>query len=253
MSQVTEQLADERVPADEAEDLEAINQISLEILDTARRPVRRGQHPKHHGCVRAEFVVGPDVPDDLKVGIFREAKTYQATVRFSNGAQQDDTRPDIHGMAVKVLGVKGPRALEKDDGEAHDFVLIDTEVFFAPDAKTVLEFMKARVAAAKDPEAMKKFAAKDPNTAARVMAALKKMPPPLAAHGPVLEHCALQVGRPGREVHRAAGGWERPQGRQALRGGLPPHGDGRSPDHREEGRRIRAVPDPPDGCHEDAG
>ena len=33
-------------------------------------------HTKMHGCVKAEFIVEPDLPENLKVGIFCEAKTY---------------------------------------------------------------------------------------------------------------------------------------------------------------------------------
>ena len=59
---------DEVIPSTEGEDLAVITRISQEILDITRRPMRRGQHPKQHGVVRAEFTVEPDVPDDLRPG-----------------------------------------------------------------------------------------------------------------------------------------------------------------------------------------
>ncbi len=37
-------------------------------------PMRRDSHPKHHGVVRAELVVEPDLPPELAVGIFRAAQ-----------------------------------------------------------------------------------------------------------------------------------------------------------------------------------
>lgn len=31
-----------------------VAQISKKLLNTHEKPVQRGQHPKHHGCVRSE-------------------------------------------------------------------------------------------------------------------------------------------------------------------------------------------------------
>ncbi|MGH8548597.1 MAG: catalase family protein [Burkholderiales bacterium] len=178
------QLGQERVSMGEDKVIKELVALQLGIIkaNPALRG-RRGQHAKHHGCVEAEIVVRGDIPRKFQVGLFKEAKSYKAKVRFSNGGQRDDTQPDAHGMAIKVLGVKGPRALEKDSSEEQDFVLVDSEVFFAPDPKTVLEFMKARVAveSKKDPGAMKRFAERDPRTVARVKDFLKaSFPSPLA-------------------------------------------------------------------------
>ena len=49
---------------------------------------RRQVHAKINGCVKAEFIVRPDLPEELKVGLFKEANSYPAWIRFSNG----DTR-----------------------------------------------------------------------------------------------------------------------------------------------------------------
>ena len=73
------------------------------------RPVLRDQHPKSHGCVRAEFVVGPDVPWDLQHGIFAEPRTYAAWIRFSSSSSQPrpDSKRDAHGMAHQGHGRRG--------------------------------------------------------------------------------------------------------------------------------------------------
>jgi hypothetical protein len=126
----------EAIPKGEAEDIEALTRISLDLLDTSRRPVRRGQHPKHHGCVEAEFKV-EDVPPDLQVGLFRQPDTYRAWIRFSNASQDDDGRGDIHGMAIKVMGVTGEKAMESERDELEqDFVLMDHPAFFCRDARS---------------------------------------------------------------------------------------------------------------------
>ena len=72
----------------------------------------RDAHAKHHGCLRAEFVVENQLPDELRYGTFQEGMRYRAYVRFSNGSEhvQSDKLPDAHAMAVKLLGVHGPRA-----------------------------------------------------------------------------------------------------------------------------------------------
>jgi hypothetical protein len=122
----------ERIPPGEAEDIAVITRVSGEILDKDRRPVRRGQHPKHHGCVRAEFVVGPDVPEELRLGVFARPRTFPAWIRFSNGSQDDDGVGDIHGMAIKLMDVDGRKVLDGEQGEkTQDFVLMDHPVFFS--------------------------------------------------------------------------------------------------------------------------
>lgn len=135
MATITPAPADETIPPDEAEDLRAITEISVQILDTTHRPVRRGQHPKQHGAVRAEFIVEPDVPADLMHGLFSHPRTYPAWIRFSNGSQDDDAKGDIHGMAIKLMEVDGEKILEGEkDDRTQDFVLMDHPVFFSRDA-----------------------------------------------------------------------------------------------------------------------
>lgn len=171
-------LGEERIPAGEDATIKALVELQLAIMKKGD-PTKRGQHGKHHGCVEAEFIVRGDIPKEYQLGIFKDAnKSYKAKVRFSNGAQKDDREKDIHGMAIMVLGVKGKRAVE-DGREDQDFLLIDSETFFAPDAKTVLNFMK-HMDAAKDPaEGLKNFGASNFFTALRIVGSLKTVPSPL--------------------------------------------------------------------------
>jgi hypothetical protein len=128
---------EERIPQGEAQDIAVISRISEAILEKDTRPVRRGQHPKHHGCVRAEFRVEAELPEDLKLGLFREPRTYPAWIRFSNGSQDDDGRGDIHGMAIKLMNVEGPKVLaEERDERTQDFVLMDHPAFFARNTRS---------------------------------------------------------------------------------------------------------------------
>lgn len=108
-----------------------------------KEPARRDAHPKHHGCVRATFEITPDVPEDLRQGLFATPGTYQAWVRFSNAFKvRHDLDFDARGMAIKVLGV--PTA---DDGEpdenTQDFLLVTHKVFFARNPSDFVDFPAA--------------------------------------------------------------------------------------------------------------
>jgi len=124
--------------AHENEVRESVNHVvdaSRKFLETDERPVQRDQHPKQHGCVRARFVVGKNLGDAYRQGLFQQEKVYDAWIRFSNGGQRDDRKPDAHGMAVKLIGVEGPKVLAIErDATTHDFVMVDNPTFFIRDA-----------------------------------------------------------------------------------------------------------------------
>ena len=108
------------------------------------RPMLRAQHAKAHGFVRAEFTVAADVPAELRHGLFAEPRTYRAWVRFSSSAAgprlRSDRKRDAHGMAVKVLGVEGPKVLEAErDATTQDFVLVNSRAFFCRNPEEYVE------------------------------------------------------------------------------------------------------------------
>jgi len=173
-------IGEEQTPTGEDDLIKHLVALQVGIM-TKKDPTRRGQHPKHHGCADAEFAVHGDIPEAYRIGIFKEPRTYKAKVRWSNGGDDDDRNADVHGMAVKVLGVKGNPALEGTDREEQDFILIDSEAFFVPDVKMMFELMTARVtsAAAKDPKVMTEFAQKHTDIATALAAARKNISSPL--------------------------------------------------------------------------
>ncbi|MDN3687129.1 SRPBCC family protein [Cyclobacterium jeungdonense] len=112
----------------------------------------RQVHTKMHGCVKATFTVEKELPKELKVGVFKEGRTYQAWVRFSNGntKPQKDKKKDIRGVAIKLLGVHGEKILH--DGqflESQDFLLMSSETFFAKSIKELSKLLSALTAASK--------------------------------------------------------------------------------------------------------
>ncbi|HXI71397.1 MAG TPA: catalase family protein [Verrucomicrobiae bacterium] len=104
-----------------------------QLYPTGGMFVRRDAHPKTHGVVRAEFRVNSDVPQEMRHGIFASPKTYQAWVRFSAGSPgiQSDRRPDIRGMAVKLMNVPGHKLIQQESlATTQDFLMANNPVYF---------------------------------------------------------------------------------------------------------------------------
>jgi hypothetical protein len=123
-----------------------IRQQVEHLYPSGARPVRRDQHPKAHGCVRAEFIVGDGVLPSLRHGLFKEPRAYAAWIRFSSSSSKivSDAKRDAHGMAIKILGVPGHKVLpEERDETTHDFVLANNPVFFVRSAADYVSFVKA--------------------------------------------------------------------------------------------------------------
>ncbi len=138
-------ISEETVPDDEPALISRLVEQNLALLDITERPVRRGQHAKHHGCVRAEFVVEPDLAPELSHGLFAAPRRYEALIRFSNGESRDDRKADAHGMAIKLFDVPGEKLLEPCT--THDFILLDHPVFFIKDVADYVRLFDALLAA----------------------------------------------------------------------------------------------------------
>ena len=126
------------LPRSEAEFIAAIAEATLEKTRKEHRPgtvAGRALHSKSHGMVKARFAVRAGLPAELRVGLFATPGEFDALVRFSNGkggAQRFDVLPNIRGLAVKVLGVPGTKALPgEENATEHDFLLANDPVSFA--------------------------------------------------------------------------------------------------------------------------
>jgi len=137
----------ETVPAGEAE---AASQIAALTRETVLRDqketgsARRDAHAKAHGCVRATFRVEGVLPAELRQGVFQEGRVYPAWIRYSNAfsRSQNDAVDDARGMAVKLMGVPGPK-LDAGEKSTQDFLMITGPAFFVRDAAEYVEFTKA--------------------------------------------------------------------------------------------------------------
>lgn len=114
---------------------------SLDERASSDRLYKRDAHAKPHGCVKATFTVDTGLAPRFRQGVFAEpGHAYRAWVRFSNGTQADDTKPDARGMAIKLMDVPGNKLLDPaDDPEqgTQDFVMVDYHTFFL---RTVAEY-----------------------------------------------------------------------------------------------------------------
>lgn len=138
----------ESIPAKEAERIENVVTLTLKQLQQRYgqgKPVRRGVHPKDHGCVTATFTVLKSLPKELQVGLFsKPGQKFDAFIRFSNAdvnpekadSALEGTTP-VHGsrgIAVKVLGVIGTPLVTANLITTHgpltqDFLMINQPVF----------------------------------------------------------------------------------------------------------------------------
>jgi hypothetical protein len=146
MTEIVRELGKEYPPDNEAQYREILLEIARKSLNLDRQPVMRGEHAKPHGCVKAEFKILENLPEHLRVGIFKEPKTYSAFVRFSNGNSriQPDSKGDGRGMAIKLLNVSGKKALpDEEDAITHDFILINHPVFIMRNLENYVQFFKA--------------------------------------------------------------------------------------------------------------
>ncbi|MGO1001231.1 LodA/GoxA family CTQ-dependent oxidase [Lysobacter sp. CA196] len=111
-------------------------------MAAGRDPATRPVFLRLHGAAHGRFVVNPDLPESLRVGVFAQGPEFPAWVRFSADVQPG--QPDLKGttgIALKLFGVEGRKLLEPDqDATTHDFILQNHDVFFVDTAKDMCEF-----------------------------------------------------------------------------------------------------------------
>lgn len=114
--------------------IDLIRQSIDRRFQQGQRPARRDAHAFDNGCVKAIFRVDPDLDPSLQHGVFVPGREYEAWIRFSNGNIDPRSRwwPDARGMAIKLLGVDGPKLID-DETRTQDFILISHPVFFVDD------------------------------------------------------------------------------------------------------------------------
>jgi hypothetical protein len=116
----------------------------MKAATVARHPtgtVRRFNQARASGCVEAEFNVATGLPHELKVGLFQQARSYSAWIRFANATSTSDREKDVRGMAIKVRGVRGENLTPGCD--VQDFVLNSHPVMMVPGPREFLTLLRA--------------------------------------------------------------------------------------------------------------
>jgi hypothetical protein len=85
------------------------------------RYMKRAAHSKSLGLLKAYFTIRPDLPDNLRIGLFKTPKTYPAFIRFSNSNPKisSDTFKDFRGFSMKLID-------DYNSHLPHDFILTST-------------------------------------------------------------------------------------------------------------------------------
>lgn len=145
--------AEELIPDGEAAMTQDVIQTAVRIVDQHREGTRylRDAHAKAHGCVKADVRVLPELPDELRQGVFSEpGKTWQATMRLSNGNAypQFDSIRDARGMAIKLLDVPGKQLLDDQKSrDEQDFVMFSHPNFSSAMSLSIVRTFPPRLTA----------------------------------------------------------------------------------------------------------
>ncbi len=113
-------------------------------IAAGQSPAQRPVFLKPHGIVHGYFTVRPNLPPELRVGVFA-GQNYPAWIRFSSDTHP--ANPDLKttiGVGLKLFGLPGEKLLEPN-ANTHDFLLQNHDVFFVDDARDFCEMMQAGI------------------------------------------------------------------------------------------------------------
>ena len=146
---------------DEPETMAALVQALRRISETTFQDYGhavRSVHAKSHGLLKGELRVLDHLPPPLAQGLFARPARYEAVLRFSTnpGDVLDDSVSTPRGLAIKVLGVEGPRLPGSEAEASQDFVMANAPAFAAPDPKVFARNLKLLAATTDQPQGLKK-------------------------------------------------------------------------------------------------
>lgn len=119
--------------------------MNRKVFDKHRHAIRDA-HAKSHGILRGELTVRPELPRHLRQGLFAEPRSYPVIARFSTapGDLHSDRVPAPRGLALKLLGVEGPRLLpDPAQPTTQDFLLVNHPVIPFGDVRAYWEMQRA--------------------------------------------------------------------------------------------------------------
>lgn len=137
----------EVIPEDEAETSKELAETLHSILETTFKDeghANRSVHAKSHGLLRGRITVLENLPPQLALGAFAKPGTLPVVMRFSTnpGDILDDKVSTPRGLALKIVGVEGPRLPGSDGDVTQDFVMQNAKAFTAANPKAFLRTLK---------------------------------------------------------------------------------------------------------------
>ena len=147
---------------DEVETGKSLNESLHEILETTSKDYGhavRSVHAKSHGLLEGTLTIHDGLPPTLAQGLFAAPGEHKVVMRFSTnpGDILDDSISVPRGLALKVLGVEGPRLPGSEGDDTQDFVLVNGPAFATPTAKQFLANLKLLAKTADKAEGAKKI------------------------------------------------------------------------------------------------
>lgn len=108
---------------------------------------RRFLHGKSLGVVETVLEVR-ELPEEFRIGVFAEPKSYRSVVRFSNGGlpKAADIVPNVRGMALKIYDVPGNKLLPGEErSDENDFVMANDPTFFIKKIEHFIHLIQGKI------------------------------------------------------------------------------------------------------------
>lgn len=159
--------------------VEAMHSANQQVAAKHRHGLRDA-HAKSHGVLAGELHIQPNLPNHLAQGLFATPRTYPVIVRFSTapGDLRSDQVHTQRGMAIKVIGAQGPRAL--DDGlTTQDFLLVNHPTIPFGTIGTYAKLQKLLEQQPRQSDQQLQVSGLAARTAARVLTQLRRPLPPV--------------------------------------------------------------------------
>ncbi|GGC63130.1 catalase family protein [Undibacterium terreum] len=124
--------------------LETLRHIS-EVTYKDSGHATRSVHAKSHGLLHGKLTVAEGLPPAYAQGIFSKPGNWPVVMRLSTipGDMLDDNVSTPRGMAVKIVGVEGPRLEDSEGDVTQDLALVNGSPSFAtPGPKKFLGNLK---------------------------------------------------------------------------------------------------------------
>jgi len=128
----------------------SMGRLNRKVFDEHRHALRDA-HAKSHGILTGTLSIYSDLSESLAQGIFQPGREYPIVARLSSapGDIHSDEVRSLKGIAIKVIGVEGPRLLPDTAGEVtQDFLLVNLPILPFGDVKSYFEMQHKREDAA---------------------------------------------------------------------------------------------------------